>query len=343
MKRWTVGFALLVVLVGVGQAQAGLKIYWTDSQAEGGSLDKVQRANLDGSDVEDLVVSTESRHFDGLVVSPTQGKVYWTDYWPPECRIWRADLDGSNVEYSPLYWSVMHGIALDVPNNYLYYMRSAIFRADLDNPYPTGWSLVMRPGAPEFIDLALDTTHGEMYWTEASSLGSDPRGVIWRAGLDGSNVEQVLTTPGTPLGIALHLASDQMYWVEANYGVNGIWRADLNGNNREMILAVDCPWEIALDLDNGKIYYSNNDYSNQASISRADLNGSNVEMIVSGIGSVRGLALGPADYEGPPVPRWPSPEANVIPEPSTFIIWSLLGTLGIIVGWWRRRREAASA
>ncbi len=27
-----------------------------------------------------------------------------------------------------------------------------------------------------------------------------------------------------------------------------------------------------------------------------------------------------------------------IPEPSTFIIWSLLGALGITVGWWRRRK-----
>ena len=29
---------------------------------------------------------------------------------------------------------------------------------------------------------------------------------------------------------------------------------------------------------------------------------------------------------------------TVIPEPSTFIIWFLLGALGITVGWWRRRR-----
>jgi hypothetical protein len=31
---------------------------------------------------------------------------------------------------------------------------------------------------------------------------------------------------------------------------------------------------------------------------------------------------------------------GVIPEPSTFIVWSLLGGLGII-GWWRRRGRAA--
>ena len=33
--------------------------------------------------------------------------------------------------------------------------------------------------------------------------------------------------------------------------------------------------------------------------------------------------------------------ASVIPEPSTFIIWSLLGALGLTFGSWRRKRRAA--
>jgi hypothetical protein len=32
--------------------------------------------------------------------------------------------------------------------------------------------------------------------------------------------------------------------------------------------------------------------------------------------------------------------SSQLPEPSTFIIWSLLAALGIMVGWWRRRRKA---
>jgi hypothetical protein len=31
---------------------------------------------------------------------------------------------------------------------------------------------------------------------------------------------------------------------------------------------------------------------------------------------------------------------TVIPEPSTFIIWPLLGALGITVGYWQRRQAA---
>ena len=33
-------------------------------------------------------------------------------------------------------------------------------------------------------------------------------------------------------------------------------------------------------------------------------------------------------------------QGTVIPEPSTFIIWSLLGALSLTIGWWRRRRAA---
>jgi len=40
-----------------------------------------------------------------------------------------------------------------------------------------------------------------------------------------------------------------------------------------------------------------------------------------------------------PFPTLPSPDGTV-PEPSTLIIWSLLGGLGITIGW-RRRRKAA--
>ena len=34
-------------------------------------------------------------------------------------------------------------------------------------------------------------------------------------------------------------------------------------------------------------------------------------------------------------------EYPTVPEPTTLIIWSLLGGLGIGLGWWRRRRKAA--
>jgi hypothetical protein len=31
---------------------------------------------------------------------------------------------------------------------------------------------------------------------------------------------------------------------------------------------------------------------------------------------------------------------GVTPEPSAFLIWSILGGLGIAIGWWRKRKAA---
>ncbi len=66
------------------------KMYWTDSATK-----KIQRANLDGSNVEDLV-TTGLTALVGIAVDPAAGKMYWTDAFTD--KIQRADLDGSNVQ-----------------------------------------------------------------------------------------------------------------------------------------------------------------------------------------------------------------------------------------------------
>ena len=76
--RWTfsVVLILLVAILGVQKATAQ-KIYWTDS-----STDKVQRANLDGSNVEDVIANTGtigSTRPAGIALDGVGGKLYWTD------------------------------------------------------------------------------------------------------------------------------------------------------------------------------------------------------------------------------------------------------------------------
>ena len=53
--------------------EAQQKMYWTDT-----STDKIQRANLDGSNVEDLVTTglDQSR---GFALDLINSKMYWTD------------------------------------------------------------------------------------------------------------------------------------------------------------------------------------------------------------------------------------------------------------------------
>ena len=64
-------------------------MYWTDR-----GTDKIQRANLDGTGVDDLVVGvTDPR---GIALDISGGKIYWVDNGAD--KIQRSNLDGSNVE-----------------------------------------------------------------------------------------------------------------------------------------------------------------------------------------------------------------------------------------------------
>jgi hypothetical protein len=81
-------------------------MYWTDQ-----ATDKIQRANLDGTSVEDLVTGL-SLPF-GIALDVAAGKMYWTDY--DIGKIQRANLDGTSVEDLITGLSAPVGIALDVP------------------------------------------------------------------------------------------------------------------------------------------------------------------------------------------------------------------------------------
>lgn len=121
-------------------------LYWPDSDAQ-----KLQRANIDGSEVMDLAVPHNHEFPRGIDLDLVNGKIYWTDGGPE--NIFRADLDGSNVE--TVIGSGMRdlrGIAVDALDGKLYFvdsildkiMRSNLDGSDvedlvLDTPYP--WSL----------------------------------------------------------------------------------------------------------------------------------------------------------------------------------------------------------
>ena len=79
------------------------KMYWVDIETE-----KIQRANLDGSQVEDLVVAGLDAPI-SIALDVAAGKMYWTD----DNKIQRANLDGSQVEDLTTSFTAS-AIALDV-------------------------------------------------------------------------------------------------------------------------------------------------------------------------------------------------------------------------------------
>jgi len=171
------------------------KMYWTDAGTA-----KIQRANLDGTQVEDLVTSGLVGPW-GLALDLDGGKMYWTDVGT--ARIQRANLDGTQVENLVTSGLVYpSGLALDLDAGKMYWtevLMAKIQRANLDG---TQAEDLVTSGLVYPSGLALDLDAGKMYWTDAFP------GKIQRANLDGTQVEDIVTSGvGDPSGLALDLGN----------------------------------------------------------------------------------------------------------------------------------------
>ena len=292
-----IGFADLLIFAGAfgtavqppsGGGGGGGKMYWADYRT-----DKIQRANLDGSGVEDLVTGLAGPY--DVTLDLGAGKMYWTDQWAQ--KIQRANLDGSAMEdlitrtsgldYAP------ENIALDLSAGKMYWTETrTIRRANLDGSGVE--DLVTGLEGP--LGVAMDLDAGKIYW------GNYIPNTIRRANLDGSAAEDVVSSAemtGRPLDLALDLGADKMYWL----GGDTIQRANLDGSGIENILTVGHSQGIALDLGAGKIYWTDD---GRDKIQRANLDGSGVEdLVTSGLVSPFGIALdvtGSEDGGGTPPP-----------------------------------------
>jgi DNA-binding beta-propeller fold protein YncE len=313
-------FALLalgVALSLVATAQQGSRMYWTDVGTVTGD-GKIQRADLDGSNIEDLVCATcPPEHTAltmpiGIALDIAGGKMYWTNaapFQPADSKIQRANLDGSTIEdLVTTELTVPAGIALDVAGGKMYWTdqdAAKIQRANLngDNVEDLVTTELTAPSG-----IALDAVGGKMYWADTDAAK------IQRANLNGDNVEDlVIGVLSYPVGIALDVAAGKMYWTDAGMGSDPdgkIQRADLSGDNVEDLVCAACPPEhtaltmpigIALDVAEGKMYWTD---AKAAKIQCADLDGSNIEdLVTTGLTMPFGIAL--ELEQEPPPPREP--------------------------------------
>ena len=246
-------------------------MYWA---VRGTDTDKIQRSNLDGSGVEDLV-TTGLGFPAGIALDVSGGKMYWTD---GSSKIQRSSLDGSGVE--DLVTTGLgrpNGIALDVSGGKMYWTdldTDKIQRSNLDG----GGVEDLVTGLEFPQGIALDVSGGKMYWTDQNT------DKIQRSNLDGGGVEDLVTGLAFPKGIALDVSGGKMYWTD----VRKIQRSNLDGGGVEdLVTGLVLSNGIALDVSGGKMYWTDG-----RKIQRSNLDGSGVEDLVTGLEFPTGIALG---------------------------------------------------
>ncbi len=121
----------------------------------------------------------------------------------------------------------------------------------------------------------------KIYWADPGE------GKIFRANLDGTNSEVIVSNLGSPRGIALDNIQGKVYWTDPL--ADKIQRSNLDGSNVETLIGGigGIVFEgISLDLPAGKMYWGGLD----GKIRNANLDGTGITILVDA-GSVRGIAL----------------------------------------------------
>lgn len=172
------------------------------------------RSNLDGSDVETLVDTSQgdarpgkdaTKWCVGIAVDASGGKVYWTQKGPDNAgqgRICRANIE--------------------VPTG-----ETPADRTDIE---------VLFDGLPEPIDLDFDLANRIMYWTDR---GDPPRGnTVNRAPMDAppgkrGDPQIVFDHLMEGIGLALDLKNQRMFVTDF---AGTVYSANLDGSNQKTLL-----------------------------------------------------------------------------------------------------------
>jgi DNA-binding beta-propeller fold protein YncE len=195
------------------------KLYWSDREGM-----RVMRANLDGSNIETLVDTSQgeprpgpdpTKWCVGIAVDAEGGMLYWTqkgDDNAGQGRIFRASIELPIGQSAPnrndielLYDNLPEPIDLDLdPATRMLYWTdrgdpprgNTVNRAPMDPARRNGKEPeILFTHLMEGIGLALDLKGGRMFFTDLT-------GTVYSANLDGSNPKTLLFAEGNLTGIA---------------------------------------------------------------------------------------------------------------------------------------------
>lgn len=199
-------------------------VYFSDFEVTGEG--KIWRMNLDGANLEKIVDGLYDPYQISLDVE--NGKIYWAEDWYNDDtgHIGRANLDGTNPEYiASIEGGRFYAVAVDTDHDKIYYIdgeNRELYRANLDGSDAT----------PILSDvagyaIAVDSKNNKIYFENDEHL--------YRAGLDGSNVEIINDVSSRIYGIAIDVDESQVYWSSRDTGE--LYRANLDGSNKTPLKA----------------------------------------------------------------------------------------------------------
>ncbi|MDE0013877.1 MAG: PQQ-binding-like beta-propeller repeat protein [Candidatus Poribacteria bacterium] len=145
----------------------------------------------------------------------------------------------------------------------------------------------LAPSVKNATNLVVDTTNGKLYWT---TQVNSRHGKIQRANLDGSNVQLVKNLTRVPLDIALDTTNGNLYLTNS-WGK--LQRLNLDGSDFQpnLITGLQSPNHLALDVQRGKVYWTEQTDDSTGKVRSANLDGSDVQLVKELTSPPQGIAV----------------------------------------------------
>jgi hypothetical protein len=277
------------------------QVYFSEPQGPG----ILWRMDMDGKN---LVVIDPQIGVDGddwavnsMTLDADNRYLYFPHAMPGADQVIRMNLDGSNKTVlvadtgrEPL------GIALG-PTNTMYWVcggGQSIGTANRDGTLNNNQLIAPLDTATGFgLATVCVPPKRELFWSETGGWAAAQLGVIYSAAFDGSDKTVVATNITRPIGIALDVKNNYIYWAQDGYdGLNTsrIVRANLGGSNPTNLFTFEKDGfsnaqMLGLDLANGQLYWT--DFS--LGVIRGNLDGTGYTVLGgSGNSTNRYTALG---------------------------------------------------
>jgi hypothetical protein len=249
-------------------AAGQIKVYWGVIQDI-----VIHRANLDGTEAEDIVQSSGGATPD-IAFDPVEQKMYWPS--PVAGGLERANYDGSHPETVIDGLEIPTHVAIDAINRKAYWAdlggENSIWRSSLDG---TNRELLVE-GVPRITALEVDPLNGYYYWSELLD------GTIHRTSLEDNSQTQVIFDQhtfgraGLPWGLTIDPVNGYLYATDTVFQAIARMRLDGSEPTLWVTSGVSDPHGIVVDMVNERVIWSN---EAKSPVMREDTNISSVNFL----------------------------------------------------------------
>ena len=279
--------SLLLLFLLSPTAWAG-GVTWTDRGASA-----IKRMNFDGTALVTVTISgavtSPGTNIRGVALDLAGGRMFWADNGND--RIFRSALDGSGATILlalPSGSSFPADVRLDPAGQFVYFcdqQRNILQRAGFDGTGLTTVIDTLNGNQPYFLDLV--PAAGKLYWSGFAS------GSVYRANLDGSGFETIVTGNNNARGVCVDSAAGMIYWI--NRDDKKVHRCPLSalpvnvGTSpavQTLYQGLDTPHGLVLDVPAGKLYWADTGSNagtglGDKAVSRGDLDGSTPQEVLA--------------------------------------------------------------